>query len=109
MVKGWSVSFWHLIRQNSYLFWGFTFNKIGHFDVSSDENLILFRQALLLSGEARINETQALALVDAAVKACDTYFQSFQFVLWAGRSPREAIDFAMFETIGRAWEGSYYF
>lgn len=75
---------------------------IGHFDVSSEENLILFRQALLLSGEARINETQALALVEAAVKACDTYFQSFQFVLWAGRSPREAVDFAMFETVGRA-------
>ena len=29
-------------------------------------------------------------------------FQAFQFVLWADRSPREAIAFAAFETRGAA-------
>ena len=34
--------------------------------------------------------------------ACENYFQAFQFVLWAGRSAREAMDLATFETVGTA-------
>ena len=41
-------------------------------------------------------------LIKAAVNACETYFQSFQFVLWANRGPREAIALAAFETQGVA-------
>jgi len=36
------------------------------------------------------------------VKTCETYYQAFQFVLWASRNPREAMEFAMFETEGTA-------
>jgi hypothetical protein len=41
-------------------------------------------------------------VVKAAVNACETYFQAFQFVLWADRGPREAITLAAFETQGVA-------
>ena len=75
---------------------------LGHFDLWSHENIVMFRHALSLAGGARASEAQARALVESAVKACDTYFPSFQFVLWASRTPREAIDFAMFETAGTA-------
>ena len=37
-----------------------------------------------------------------AVSACDRYYQAFQFILWAGKSAREALDGAMFETQGEA-------
>ena len=42
------------------------------------------------------------AVVKAALDACETYYQAFQFVLWANRAPREAIAFATFETRGTA-------
>jgi hypothetical protein len=41
-------------------------------------------------------------VVKAALYACETYYQAFQFVLWEGRGPREAIAFAAFETRGTA-------
>ena len=41
-------------------------------------------------------------MVNAALEACETYYQAFQFVLWANRGPREAIAFATFETRGAA-------
>jgi hypothetical protein len=75
---------------------------LGHFDLWSHENIVMFRHAHCLAGGAPASEAQARALVEAAVKTCETYYQSFQFVLWAGRSPREAMDFAMFETAGAA-------
>lgn len=75
---------------------------LGHFDLWSHENIVMFRHAHCLAGGAHASDAQAQALVEAAIKACETYFQSFQFVLWAGRSPREAMDFAMFETAGAA-------
>ena len=75
---------------------------LGHFDLWSHENIVMFRHAHCLAGGARATDAQCGSLVEAAIKACETYFQSFQFVLWAGRSPREAMDFAMFETAGAA-------
>ena len=75
---------------------------LGHFDLWSHENIVMFRHALCLAGGAQASEAQARALVEAGVKACETYYQAFQFVLWAGRTPREAMDFAMFETAGVA-------
>jgi hypothetical protein len=75
---------------------------LGHFDLWPQDRIVMFRHAHCLTGGASASEGQARALVDAAVKACETYYQSFQFVLWAGRSPREALDFAMFATVGNA-------
>ena len=37
-----------------------------------------------------------------ALDACERYFPAFQFVVWAGKTAREAIDAAMFETAGEA-------
>jgi hypothetical protein len=37
-----------------------------------------------------------------AVEACERYFQSFQFVVWAGKSAPEALQTALFETAGQA-------
>jgi hypothetical protein len=75
---------------------------LGHFDLWSRENIVMFRHAHCLAGGARASENQGRAVVEAAIKACETYYQSFQFVLWASRSPREAMELAMFETVGEA-------
>ena len=75
---------------------------IGHFDIWNKESVVMFRHALLMAGGADPDGRQCEAILKMAITACDRYFQAFQFVLWAGKSAREALDGAMFETQGEA-------
>jgi hypothetical protein len=75
---------------------------IGHFDLWTSEGVIMFRQALLLNGGADANDRQLECLLASAVDSCERYFPAFQFVIWAGKDAREALDAAMFETHGSA-------
>jgi hypothetical protein len=75
---------------------------IGHFDLWSDEGIVMYRQALLLSGGADPNAQQVERLLVTAIEACERYFQAFQFVVWAGRSAAEALEGVLFETAGEA-------
>ncbi len=45
---------------------------------------------------------QAETLVEAAVDECERYYPVFQFILWAGKTPREALDAALIDTVGEA-------
>jgi hypothetical protein len=75
---------------------------IGHFDLWSKEGVIMYRQALLLSGGAEPTSAQIEGLLLTAIEACERYFQAFQFVVWAGRSAPDALATVMFETAGEA-------
>ena len=75
---------------------------IGHFGIWDKEAMLIFRHAMLLSGGAQPTAPQCEGILQAAVGACERYYQSFQFVLWAGKSANEAIEFALFETKGEA-------
>ena len=41
-------------------------------------------------------------VVDIAFSECERFFPAFQFVLWGGKSPEEALAAAMLETVGEA-------
>lgn len=75
---------------------------VGHFDLWSSDNVVMFRHSLLLSGGMEPNPEQCESLLKTAVETCERYYQAFQFVLWAGKSAREALDSVMFETAGSA-------
>jgi hypothetical protein len=75
---------------------------IGHFDLWSSEGVVMYRQALLLSGGAEPNSSQVERLLGTAIEACERYFQAFQFVVWAGKSAGEALEGVLFETAGEA-------
>ena len=75
---------------------------IGHFDLWSGEDIVMFRHSLVLAGGAHPNDAQCGTIVHEALKACENYYQAFQFVLWAGKGAREALELAMFETQGTA-------
>ncbi|TDQ66943.1 hypothetical protein ATL17_0949 [Maritalea mobilis] len=75
---------------------------IGHFDIWSKENMVLFRNAHLLSGGAEVSPSQCEALLNSAIESCDQYYQAFQFVVWAGKPASEALSHVIFETIGEA-------
>ena len=62
----------------------------------------MFRQALMLAGGASASDIQCETLLATGLDACERYFQAFQFVVWAGKSAREALDATLFETTGEA-------
>ncbi len=75
---------------------------IGHFDFRPNEGIILFRHSHMLSGGADISALQCEVLLRTASEICDTYYQAFQFVLWAEKDADFALASAMFETQGEA-------
>jgi hypothetical protein len=75
---------------------------VGHFDLWNSENVVMFRQALLLAGGAEPTQGQCETMLRVSVEACERYFQSFQFVIWAGKTASEALDCVLFETEGEA-------
>ena len=75
---------------------------VGHFDLWSKDGMVMFRHALVLAGGLEPSNDQCKAVIGTALDSCERYFPAFQFVLWAGKSAREAMDAAMFETSGEA-------
>ena len=75
---------------------------VGHFDLWVDDGLILFRQALVLTGGVVATDTQCEALLGHGLAACERYFVAFQFVVWAGKSAQDAMQAASFDTVGEA-------
>jgi hypothetical protein len=75
---------------------------VGHFDLWTKDGIVMYRHALVLAGGVAASGKQCEALLGTALDACERYFPAFQFVVWAGKSAREALDAAMFETQGRA-------
>jgi hypothetical protein len=75
---------------------------IGHFDLWTQTGMIMHRQALVLPGGMTATSRQCERMLAGAIHACERYFPAFQFVVWAGKSPEEAMAAAMFDTQGEA-------
>jgi hypothetical protein len=77
---------------------------LGHFELWGNSGLVIFRHAALLEGEEGgvLTLQQAETLVEAAIEECERFYPVFQFVLWAGKTPQEAIAAALIETQGEA-------
>lgn len=75
---------------------------VGHFDLWQSEGVIMYRNALLLAGRAEASPEQMEAMIDSAVESAEQFYQAFQFVVFGGRDARDALESAMFETVGEA-------
>lgn len=75
---------------------------LGHFDIFSDEGMVVFRHAMLLRGGHGATPEQLADLVQASLAECERYYPAFQFVLWGGKSPEEAMAAAILDTQGEA-------
>ena len=75
---------------------------IGHFDVWTQNSMVMFRHALLLAGGVTASSRQCEAVLGTGLDTCERYFPAFQFVVWAGKSARESMSAALFETSGEA-------
>src|SRR6187551_32931 len=77
---------------------------LGHFEMWSGSGLIVFRHSTVLDtrdGEG-LSLEQAEAVAEAALEECERFYPVFQFVLWGGKSPGEAIAAALIDTHGEA-------
>ena len=77
---------------------------IGHFELWSSSGILLYRNAAMIPGEdgASITLQHTELLVESAIDECERFYPVFQFVLWGGKTPKEAIAAALIETQGEA-------
>ena len=77
---------------------------LGHFELWSSSGILLYRHAAMIDGEEEGTMSLAAAelLVESAVDECERFYPVFQFVLWGGKSPKDALSAALVETQGEA-------
>ncbi len=77
---------------------------IGHFELWSSSGILLFRHAAMIDAgdESTLSLAAAELLVESAIEECERFYPVFQFVLWGGKSPRDALAAALVETQGEA-------
>lgn len=74
---------------------------IGHFALWMDEGVPMFRHTVQVPDRAASRQTVE-ELIDIAVGECERFYPAFQFVIWGGKSAREAIQAAMLDVMGEA-------
>jgi hypothetical protein len=75
---------------------------IGHFGLERDEGLLVFRHSVLLRGASGASAESLEDMVDIAITESERFFPAFQFVLWGGKKPADAMQAAMLECAGEA-------
>ncbi|MBR9765631.1 MAG: YbjN domain-containing protein [Rhodobacteraceae bacterium] len=74
----------------------------GAFTFWAEQQLMVYRYGLVLSGEQIASPEQISTLISAAVLSAERYYPAFQLNVWGGRSPRAALEVAIAEAYGRA-------
>ena len=74
----------------------------GGFTYWAQQNLMVWRYGLLLSGAQIAAPEQIDQMIQAAVAACERFYPAFQLVAWADRAPDEALKLAIAQAYGRA-------
>jgi hypothetical protein len=78
---------------------------VGHFELWSSSGILLYRHAAMVGGGEEggaLTLAQTELLVESAIDECERFYPVFQFVLWGGKSPKEALAAALIETQGEA-------
>ena len=77
---------------------------VGHFELWSSSGILLYRHATMVDGEEEGTMSLAAAelLVESAIDECERFYPVFQFVLWGGKTPKEALAAALIDTQGEA-------
>lgn len=76
---------------------------VGHFELWSSSGILLYRHAAMIDGEGgTLSLGSAELMVESAIDECERFYPVFQFILWGGKTPKEALAAAMTETQGEA-------
>ncbi len=77
---------------------------VGHFELWSSSGILLYRHAAMVdaSDGGTLSLAAAELLIESAIDECERFYPVFQFVMWGGKSPKEALAAALTETQGEA-------
>lgn len=75
---------------------------LGHFELWSTSGTILFRHGLLVGDNGTLSLEMAETLIESAIDECERFYPVFQFILWGGKTPAEALAASLIETRGEA-------
>ena len=75
---------------------------LGHFDLWTDEGLPMYRHAIPLRGTSGLAPEQLNDLVEVAISESERFYPAFQYVVWAGKTPADALTASILETVGEA-------
>jgi hypothetical protein len=75
---------------------------IGHFGIEVEDGVPVFRHSVLLRGSPSASAESLEDMVDIAITECERFFPAFQFVLWGGKAPAEALAASMLDCVGEA-------
>ena len=75
---------------------------LGHFEVSLEEGMPMFRHTVPLRGLSGASVEQLEDLVDIALTECERFYPAFQLVVWGGKGAEDAITAAMIDPQGEA-------
>ena len=75
---------------------------IGHFGIEAEDGVPVFRHSVLLRGAPGASAESLEDMVDIAITECERFFPAFQFVLWGGKAPAEALAASMLDCVGEA-------
>lgn len=75
---------------------------LGHFAIWQEEGLLAYRHALPLRGTLGPTPEQVEDLMTSAIADSERFYPAFQYVIWGGKPPGEALTAAMIETVGEA-------
>lgn len=67
----------------------------GHFDYWASSGGLIYRNSLSLRGGARLKTEQAQDLIAMALDAAERGYPACQYVVWAGKSPEDALTSAL--------------
>jgi hypothetical protein len=77
---------------------------VGHFELWSSSGILLYRHAAMIDGEdgGALSLESAELIIESAIDECERFYPVFQFVMWGGKTPKEALAAALTETQGEA-------
>lgn len=75
---------------------------LGHFEIWSSSGTVLYRHGALLGPGETLSVDQTQMLIESALDECERFYPVFQFVLWGGKSPADALAASLIETRGEA-------
>ena len=77
---------------------------VGHFELWSTSGILLYRHAAMIDGSdgGTMSLAAAELVIESAIDECERFYPVFQFVLWGGKSPKDALAAALTETQGEA-------
>lgn len=75
---------------------------LGHFEVNEEEAMPIFRYGALLMSPQSLTMDYVDLLIGIAMAEAERFYPAFQFVLWGGKTAKEAAEVCMMDTVGEA-------